>query len=268
MMKKIKEVLKIVLRLINVSLVPFNFELRRRSKPLPPRPSVPIPAIVARVQDEIAGLCPHPNYAGHYRNFEYAFWSALLPIFWCYLKGAKRHRVLDIGCGYGTLLAVLHELGWEVHGTDMLPLTELMGTQTQERFNISFRPSNIEVADLPYKDDEFDVVIMSEIIEHFHFQPQTSLRRALRVVKPGGFLFVTTPALGFGWEEEEYTQQFEEIPEYGEGARDINPHKHMKIYSIDEFERLINTCGGREVLVDVHTSPHKAQAHCIGFVWK
>jgi len=113
-MKKIKDVLKIVQSLINASLVPFNFELRRRPKPSPPRPSAPIPAIVAGVQDEIAGLCPHPNYAGYYRNFEYAYWSALLPIFWCQSREGKRYRVLDIGCGYGTMLAVLHELGWEV----------------------------------------------------------------------------------------------------------------------------------------------------------
>jgi 2-polyprenyl-3-methyl-5-hydroxy-6-metoxy-1,4-benzoquinol methylase len=165
-------------------------------------------------------------------------------------------------------LGVLHDLGWEVHGTDMLPPTELMGLDTQRYYGIEFRPSNIEVDDLPYEDETFDVVVMSEIIEHFHFQPLTAMRRAFRLVKPGGFMFVTTPALGYGWTEEQYTQPFEQIAEFAPGADPINPHLHMKIYSPEEFSRLLHACGGRDVLCDVSTSPHKPEAHCVGFIWK
>lgn len=262
------QIRRLVRLVLDSLLSPFGLELRRRQAQRSPWPNAPLPEVVARVQQEIAKLCPHSNYAGNYRRFEYAFWAASLPMFWCLSKDGGRRRVLDVGCGYGTLLGVLHELGWEVHGTDMLPVTELMGEETQRRFQIDFRPSNIEAADLPYEDGTFDVVVMSEIIEHFHFQPLTALRRAFRQVRPGGFLFVTTPALGYGWRQEQYTQPFEEIAEYRAGGPVIDPHKHMKIYSPSEFRRLLGACGGRDVLCDVSTSPHKTEAHCVGFVWK
>jgi SAM-dependent methyltransferase len=45
---------------------------------------------------------------------------------------------------------------------------------------------------LPYPDARFDVVVSMDVVEHV-IDPRPWLREALRVLKPGGLLFLTTP---------------------------------------------------------------------------
>jgi len=46
--------------------------------------------------------------------------------------------------------------------------------------------------DLPFKDEEFDFVISSHVIEHF-FDPIKAIKEWLRVIKPGGYIFTICP---------------------------------------------------------------------------
>src|SRR5947207_4268274 len=48
---------------------------------------------------------------------------------------------------------------------------------------------------LPYADGRFDAVVSMDVIEHVP-QPLPWVREALRVLKPGGVLFLTTPNYG------------------------------------------------------------------------
>ena len=48
---------------------------------------------------------------------------------------------------------------------------------------------------LPYADARFDTVVSMDVIEHVP-EPVPWLREALRVLKPGGLLFLTTPNYG------------------------------------------------------------------------
>lgn len=252
--------------LVNRLLDPAGLELRRVPRTRPVRPPAPIPAEVAAVQATIAELCPHSNYASHYRTFEYGNWAPFVPVLAAYgeLRGAG--RVLDVGCGYGTLLAFLSRRGWRVHGTDVLPRSTLLGEATAAEFGIEFRRSNIEREALPYEAATFDVVVLTQVIEHFHFQPLTALRRAWTVVRPGGVLLVSTPALGFGWTVEGYDVPFEEIPEAMPEV-EIDASRHMKIYSVEEFRRLLDGLGGRPV-VDLHMNRFSGNGTCVGAVWK
>ncbi len=50
-------------------------------------------------------------------------------------------------------------------------------------------------APLPYEDSTFDMVASMDVIEHVR-APEPWLREALRVLRPGGLMFLTTPNYG------------------------------------------------------------------------
>lgn len=121
---------------------------------------------------------------------------------------------------HAPIVAALERVVSESHGTDVLnigsgPFFELETLRAQgKRFSIcdidsraielamaryGSRLSRADVLDgpnqLPYSDASFDTVVSMEVIEHVT-QPLTWLREALRVLKPGGQLFLTTPNYG------------------------------------------------------------------------
>lgn len=99
-------------------------------------------------------------------------------------------RVLDIGCGTGALLSVLHARGIRAYGTDISPYAV---ARANERFggDIKVAVSNLE-HELPPFDEKFDAIFMFDVIEHMRcfevFCKLVELRLA-----PGGCICITTP---------------------------------------------------------------------------
>jgi SAM-dependent methyltransferase len=52
---------------------------------------------------------------------------------------------------------------------------------------------NVELAPFPFVDGAFDIVLCCEILEHLIMDPSHMLREIHRVLKPGGYLLLTTP---------------------------------------------------------------------------
>ncbi|HBB35124.1 MAG TPA: SAM-dependent methyltransferase [Cyanobacteria bacterium UBA8803] len=52
---------------------------------------------------------------------------------------------------------------------------------------------NIENDSFPFRDEEFDVVLFCEIIEHLLIDPIAALKEIKRILKPKGVLVITTP---------------------------------------------------------------------------
>ena len=57
---------------------------------------------------------------------------------------------------------------------------------------------------LPFANESFDCVLMSEVIEHLE-APQVSVREAVRALCPGGRLLITTPNYRSFWPVMEWT---------------------------------------------------------------
>jgi 2-polyprenyl-3-methyl-5-hydroxy-6-metoxy-1,4-benzoquinol methylase len=103
-------------------------------------------------------------------------------------------RVLDLGCGNGSLSNVIAEKGYEVLGVE----------ESEQGFRIASKnfPNchfiQASIYDLPYNElqHSFDIVLAVEVIEHL-FYPKELVRAAKQCLKPNGRLILTTPYHGY-----------------------------------------------------------------------
>jgi 2-polyprenyl-3-methyl-5-hydroxy-6-metoxy-1,4-benzoquinol methylase len=103
---------------------------------------------------------------------------------------AGKLRVLDLGCGNGSLSYVIAGQGYEVVGIEE---SEQGITIARQNFhNCHFIQASIY--DLPYTElrNSFDVVLSVEVIEHL-FYPRELVKAAKKCLKPNGRLIITTP---------------------------------------------------------------------------
>ncbi|MFX1521776.1 MAG: class I SAM-dependent methyltransferase [Promethearchaeota archaeon] len=99
--------------------------------------------------------------------------------------------VLDFGCGAGHLTDLLLRRFRLVVGVDI----SRIGVKTAWKRSRVKEKCDFILADalhLPFKSDCFDVIVMSEVLEHLYDQAQ-ALKNAKRVVKPHGHFIITTP---------------------------------------------------------------------------
>lgn len=104
-------------------------------------------------------------------------------------------RILDLGCGNGTLATALQARGHEVVAVDA-------SADGIELARQHFPGIRFEIASV-YEDTfaeivggDFDFVISMEVIEHLYW-PRKLIEAGYTVLKPGGRMIVTTPYHGY-----------------------------------------------------------------------
>jgi 2-polyprenyl-3-methyl-5-hydroxy-6-metoxy-1,4-benzoquinol methylase len=98
-------------------------------------------------------------------------------------------NALDVGCGLGFFSQRLVERGARVEACDIGPnLVEKTGL----RADCAARVADAMCLTDEFGLDRFDVVVSSECIEHVPV-PLEALRQMIAVLKPGGYLSISTP---------------------------------------------------------------------------
>jgi ubiquinone/menaquinone biosynthesis C-methylase UbiE len=100
-------------------------------------------------------------------------------------------KVLDVGCGRGLLLQKIAERaepGTELYGIDISPKLCALAEQNNPGAHIVVGDAEA----LPYPDQYFDTVCMTEVFEHMldFYKPLAEVRR---VLKPGGTFIISVP---------------------------------------------------------------------------
>lgn len=92
----------------------------------------------------------------------------------------KPDSILDVGCGEGFTLERLEkaDIGKKLEGVDFLDTAIQIGRKQFPQFTL--KQGNIYA--LPYKDDSFDLLICSEVLEHLD-HPDEALKELKRVSK-------------------------------------------------------------------------------------
>ena len=126
--------------------------------------------------------------------------------------------------------------------------------KSKKNEELKFQHFNVEKDSFPYEDDEFDLVIFAEIIEHLLNDPCSVLREIKRVLKPGGTLILTTPNVA----------RLENVARLISGANIYDPYsgygpygRHNREYNRHELEQLLKFEGFNPTMsftADVHTN--------------
>jgi SAM-dependent methyltransferase len=144
------------------------------------------------------------EYYREYRQVEDVHWwfvgrrRILLQVLNRYIgkNHADQRRILDVGCGTGTMLTYLAAFG-KAQGVDVDE--EAVG-YCHERGLLDVRLGAAET--LPFDDSSFDLVTALDVLEHLD-DDAAALREIGRVLRPGGQLLITVPAHRYMWGDQD-----------------------------------------------------------------
>jgi len=108
-----------------------------------------------------------------------------------YVGAGQDLRVLDVGCGAGNMAHHLAHYG-RVVGVDLHPKPLEIARQRGLQAELG------SADDLPFDDQTFDLVTLLDVVEHVPNEHGV-FGECQRVLKPGGKLMVTVPALMWLW---------------------------------------------------------------------
>jgi SAM-dependent methyltransferase len=114
-----------------------------------------------------------------------------------WLKGRGARTILDLGCGTGRHVMTLARHGFAVFGIDASPegIRSTRQWLAEEGLAAALHLGSM-TEPLPYGDASFDAVVSVQVIHHADLATiRKVVQEVKRVLKEGGFLFVTVPKL-------------------------------------------------------------------------
>lgn len=97
-------------------------------------------------------------------------------------KTTKEKKILDVGCGEGILVEEYYKKGYNIKGIDL-----------------NYNSTHVRMGDIKhtgFKDNEFDIILCLDVIEHLEFEDQTkAINEIHRILKKGGLCLFAIPNL-------------------------------------------------------------------------
>jgi 2-polyprenyl-3-methyl-5-hydroxy-6-metoxy-1,4-benzoquinol methylase len=181
--------------------------------------------------EEVRSLGLHPHF------FRAKNWDTLSALKFILSNTGPSHSVLDAG---GALYSPLVEWLY-LYGYRDLCVCNIEFDGHFRRGPIEYRSADF--LDREFKETTFDVVTSLSVIEH-GLEVPTTLEEFYRIIKPGGFLILSTDY----WEEKINTE--DERTRYGENVQQWNVFDREEIMDVLEVAESI----GHSSLAKTHTS--------------
>jgi 2-polyprenyl-3-methyl-5-hydroxy-6-metoxy-1,4-benzoquinol methylase len=142
-----------------------------------------------------------------------------------YLPAMPGGRLLDVGCGDGSLIRLLQSYGWHAEGCDMDP----RAVEAARVRGLDVHLGRLE--ERGYRDGTFDVVTMRHLVEHVP-DPIALLREVRRILKETGRLVALTP------NAESWGHRM-----YGSAWRGLEPPRHLHMFTARALGRMASEAG-------------------------
>ncbi len=113
----------------------------------------------------------------------------------------REHRILDIGCGTGSLVLRLAPSAAEVHGLDLSPeMIRIARAKAKDAGSekVHFHVGAFDESFQRFDDSSLDGICAYSLL-HLVEDRRAALAHIFRLLKPGGFLVSSTVCLGDTW---------------------------------------------------------------------
>lgn len=151
-----------------------------------------------------------------------------------------KEKILEVGCGNGYYLNLLNKLGFNLTLTgidnDVLALQDARKIIRDNKVKFKLVDAN----KLPFGNNFFDKVVISEVIEHVEDQ-QKVLSEIYRVLKPGGIMVLTTCNIDypFLWDPVNWILQHLLGTHIKSGFWAGIWNQHLRLYKISNLNSII-----------------------------
>ncbi|OSM05109.1 class I SAM-dependent methyltransferase [Magnetofaba australis] len=140
-------------------------------------------------------------------------------------------RILDVGCGAGVMGQALKQMGIPyVAGIEYDQQAAQQAAQALDHVDIG----DVEHLTLAHAPDSFDVIIYADILEHL-INPERTLARHMRYLKPGGIVITSIPNVRY---YAVFTNLASGSWTYEESG--ILDRDHLRFFTIKEMVKMLN----------------------------
>ncbi|HXT84047.1 MAG TPA: polysaccharide pyruvyl transferase family protein [Verrucomicrobiae bacterium] len=201
---------------------------------------------IIKVQNEISrSLTESSFYVDTYKNEEVNYWSHIPTWILQDNRDDKILRCLDVGCGYGTIALFCKKLlNCEIYCIDT---NDYLRQSLIETYDFKFKVNNIELDPFPWNDIKFDIIIFTEVLEHFNFHPLPTLQKIHDLLSENGRVYLSTPD-ALEWGKAEHYDSLDDIPCPNKETKIIDGHIYQ--YNEKELTDIIDKAGFKILRID------------------
>ena len=138
-------------------------------------------------------------------------------------------RILDVGCGTGTLLDIFKECA---HNFSYYEGIEISETAARTAENKGFEIKTGTIEEITLQKNFYDVIFLQQVIEHVH-QPKNVIKKLYESLKINGIIVLETPSLNT-WDHKLFkkgTWEGYHIP------------RHFNLWTTKSMKKMINEIG-------------------------